>query len=68
MADLQNGAMTIQRAVVLDGLRGLLLAQQRVERLLPDDDYARGYRKGFDTALMAVACLVGVSNEIKESR
>lgn len=63
---LKNGAMTIQRAAVLDGLRSLYLAQCKFSPLLKEDSYACGCRDGFETALEAVALLVGVEQEFRQ--
>jgi hypothetical protein len=65
MAELKNGAMTIQRAVVLDGLRALYLTQNRFNRILKEDGYACGYREGFEDALLSIAQMIGVADEIE---
>lgn len=62
---LKNGSMTIQRAVLLDGLRALYLAQHKFDRFLKEDSYACGYREGFEDALLSIAHMVGVSSEIE---
>lgn len=63
---LKNGAMTIQRATILDGLRALYLAQAKFNRLLKEDSYACGYREGFEDALLSVAQMIGVSEEFDQ--
>ena len=62
---LKNGAMTIQRAVLLDGLRALYLTQYKFDRFLKEDGYACGYREGFEDALLSLAHMVGVSHEFE---
>ena len=62
---LKNGAMTIQRAVLLDGLRALYLTQYKFDRFLKEDGYACGYREGFEDALHSIAHMVGVSAEFE---
>jgi hypothetical protein len=62
---LKNGAMTIQRAALLDGLRALYLAQSKFNRFLREDSYACGYREGFEDALLSMAQLIGVSEELE---
>lgn len=58
MSDLKNGAMTIQRAQVLDTLRGLALSRLRQPGYTPDD-----YQAGFADALLCVAVSIGVEAE-----
>lgn len=65
---LKNGSMTIQRAVVLDGLRALYLTQYKFDRFLKEDGYACGYREGFEDALLSMAHMVGVSDEFEAIR
>ena len=65
---LKNGAMTIQRAVILDGLRALYLTQYKFNRLLKEDSYTCGYREGFEDALLSLAQMIGVSNEFETIR
>lgn len=62
---LKNGAMTIQRAVILDGLRALYLTQAKFNRLLKEDSYACGYQEGFEDALLSIAQLVGIADEFE---
>jgi hypothetical protein len=62
---LKNGAMTIQRAVILDGLRALYLTQYRFNRLLKEDSYTCGYREGFEDALISIAQMIGVADEFE---
>lgn len=62
---LKNGAMTIQRAVILDGLRALYSTQARFNRLLKEDSYASGYREGFEDALFSMAQMMGVADEFE---
>lgn len=62
---LKNGAMTIQRADVLDGLRALYLTQYKFNRLLKEDSYTCGYREGFEDALLSIAQLIGVADEFE---
>lgn len=65
---LKNGVMTIQRAVILDGLRALYLTQYKFNRLLKEDSYACGYREGFEDALLSLAQMIGVSTEFETIR
>ena len=62
---LKNGAMTVQRAVLLDGLKALYLTQYKFDRFLKEDGYACGYREGFEDALLSIAHMVGVSGEFE---
>jgi hypothetical protein len=62
---LKNGAMTIQRVVILDGLRALYLTQYKFNRLLKEDSYACGYREGFEDALISIAQMIGVADEFE---
>ncbi len=65
MAELKNGAMTIQRADVLDGLQALYLAQYRFNRLLKEDSYTCGYKEGFEDALQTIAQMIGLADEFQ---
>lgn len=65
MTELKNGAMTVQRAVVLDGLKALYLTQHKFDRFLKEDGYACGYREGFEDALLSMAQMIGVSGEFE---
>lgn len=64
---LTNGAATIQRAIVFDGLRSLCFAHRRLGRLT-EGSHACGYREGFEDALQAVAHLIGASSEFDKFR
>lgn len=56
--------MTIQRVVLLDGLKALYLAQRNFSQLSRTDSYSDGYNNGFKAALLSIAQMVGVSDEI----
>ena len=62
---IKNGAMTIQRVDILDGLQALYLTQARFSRLLIEDSYTCGYREGFADALVSVAQMIGMSAEFE---
>ena len=62
---LQNGAIHLHRADILDGLRALYLTQLKFDRFLKEDSYACGYREGFEDALLSIAQMVGVLDEFK---
>lgn len=58
--------MTIQRAVLLDGLKALYLSHHNTARLLQRTDYAAGYTEGAIDMLDTIAQLTGVSSELRE--
>ncbi len=62
---LQDGPILVHRSDILDGLRALYFTQLKFDRLLKEDNYACGYRAGFEDALLSVMQMVGVSNEFE---
>lgn len=59
MIELKNGAVTIQRAQVLDTLRGLALSVSRNPASFETSDY----QAGFADALLCVATSIGAEDE-----
>ncbi len=66
--ELEKGPVFIHRSVVLDGLRGLYLAQHRFSRVLKEENYACGYRDGFEDALHSLAEMAGVATEFEQAK
>ncbi len=65
---LQKNSMLVHRSVILDGLRALYITQFKMDQVVQEDPFAVGFKEGFDTALLSIAEMMGVSDEFETSR
>lgn len=65
--EMQINSILIHRAIILEGLRALLLAKRKTDLFIKEEPYAIGYQEGFEDALQCVAQMVGLADDFESS-